>query len=69
MSIISRKMDRKEPGTVFRHAIRGNILCRLDVRLEKDDWEQLPEKNRLVKSAFLLSVSVGSSDRCEKLSI
>lgn len=39
MSIISRRFDKKETGTVFRHAESGKILYRLDARLERDDWE------------------------------
>lgn len=41
MTLVSRKFDRKETGTVFRHARNGKILCRLDARLNADDWNML----------------------------
>ncbi|WP_447746443.1 hypothetical protein [Enterobacter asburiae] len=41
MSIISLRFDKKETGTVFRHAQSGKILYRLNARLELYDWEML----------------------------
>ncbi|MFQ9623377.1 MAG: hypothetical protein ACLR17_19405 [Enterobacteriaceae bacterium] len=41
MSIVSRKFDRKDVGTVFRHAVTGKILCRLEVKLTSEDREEL----------------------------
>ena len=49
MSIISRRFDKKETGTVF--------LYRLDARLERDDWEMLQELISLVYNA---GVTAGS---------
>lgn len=41
MSIVSRKFDRKDVGTVFRHAVTGKVLCRLEVKLTSEDREEL----------------------------
>lgn len=35
MSIVSRQYDKKEEGTVFRHAVSGKLLCRLDAKLTR----------------------------------
>lgn len=60
MSIISRRFDKKETGTVFRHAQSGKILYRLDARLERDDWEMLQAMISLVYNA---GVTAGSEQR------
>ena len=57
MSIINKKFERKEAGTVFRHAESGKILCRLDAHLEPDDWEALQSLINLVYNA---GISAGS---------
>lgn len=41
MSIVSRQYDQKEEGTVFRHAVSGKLLCRIDAKLTRDDWMPL----------------------------
>ena len=64
MSIISRKFDKKEPGTVFRHAESGKILCRLDARLAPDDREALLAMISLV---FNAGVSAGSEQRAAEI--
>lgn len=51
MTLVSRKFDRKETGTVFRHARNGKILCRLDARLNTDDWNMLQGLIGLVYNA------------------
>lgn len=60
MSIISRRFDKTETGTVFRHAQSGKILYRLDARLERDDWEMLQAMISLVYNA---GVAAGSEQR------
>ena len=53
MSIISRTFDKKETGTVFRHA-----------RLGRDDWEQLQDMISLVYNA---GVTAGSEKRAAEI--
>ncbi|WP_236874522.1 hypothetical protein [Citrobacter portucalensis] len=60
MSIISRRFDKKETGTVFRHAESGKILYRLDARLERDDWEML---QALISLVYNAGVAAGSEQR------
>ncbi|QLA70489.1 hypothetical protein HWQ17_23040 (plasmid) [Enterobacter pasteurii] len=57
MSIISRRFDKKETGTVFRHAESGKILYRLNARLDLYDWEMLQAMISLVYNA---GVTAGS---------
>ncbi|EFU8472377.1 hypothetical protein IC373_004188 [Salmonella enterica] len=64
MSIISRRFDKKETGTVFRHAESGKILYRLDARLERDDWEILQAIISLVYNA---GVTAGSEQRAAEI--
>ncbi|MBF4180778.1 hypothetical protein CWR41_00490 [Cedecea lapagei] len=64
MSIISRRFDKKETGTVFRHAESGKILYRLDARLERDDWEMLQAMVTLVYNA---GVAAGSKQRAAEI--
>jgi len=64
LSIISRRFDKKETGTVFRHAESGKILYRLDARLERDDWEILQEIISLVYNA---GVTAGSEQRAAEI--
>ncbi|HCJ7372652.1 TPA: hypothetical protein NVL56_004659 [Enterobacter hormaechei subsp. xiangfangensis] len=64
MSIISRRFDKKETGTVFRHAESGKILYRLDARLERDDWEILQAIISLVYNA---GVTAGSAQRAAEI--
>ncbi|MGH2304611.1 hypothetical protein ACRCHC_22165 [Enterobacter hormaechei] len=61
MSIISRRFDKKETGTVFRS---GKILYRLDARLERDDWEMLQALIGLVYNA---GVAAGSEQRAAEI--
>ncbi|EPY5345235.1 hypothetical protein ACXDSS_004405 [Klebsiella quasipneumoniae] len=60
MSIVSKKFDKKETGTVFRHAGSGKILCRLEARLDPDDWNMLQGLIGLVYNA---GVSEGDRQR------
>ncbi|WP_312806306.1 hypothetical protein [Atlantibacter hermannii] len=64
MSIISRTFDKKETGTVFRHAASGKILYRLDARLGRDDQEQLQDMISLVYNA---GVTAGSEKRAAEI--
>jgi hypothetical protein len=64
LSIISRRFDKKETGTVFRHAESGKILYRLDARLERDDGEMLQAMITLVYNA---GVAVGSKQRAAEI--
>lgn len=64
MSIISRTFDKKETGTVFRHAASGKILYRLDARLARNDWTQLQELISLVYNA---GVNAGSEKRAAEI--
>lgn len=64
MSIISRKFDKKETGTVFRHAENGKILYRLNARLESYDWEMLQAMISLVYNA---GVTAGSERRAAEI--
>nr|WP_241390604.1 MULTISPECIES: hypothetical protein [Yersiniaceae]ULG17053.1 hypothetical protein 1772p2_00067 [Serratia proteamaculans]ULG20096.1 hypothetical protein 49p3_00002 [Yersinia frederiksenii] len=41
MSIIKRVYDRKDSTTAFYHSDTGKALCRLGVKLSRDDHEQL----------------------------
>jgi hypothetical protein len=60
LSIISRRFDKKETGTVFRHAESGKILYRLDARLERDDWEMV---QAMISLAYNAGVVAGSEQR------
>ncbi|OUF32432.1 hypothetical protein AZZ64_004698 [Enterobacter cloacae] len=60
MRIISRRFDKKETGTVFRHAQSGKILYRLNARLERDDWEML---QALISLVYNAGVAAGSEQR------
>ena len=64
MSIISRRFDKKETGTVFRHAQSGKILYRLNARLELYDWEMLQAMISLVYNA---GVTAGSEQRAAEI--
>lgn len=64
MSIFSRRFDKKETGTVFRHAESGKILYRLDARLERDDWEMSQAMISLVYNA---GVTAGSEQRAAEI--
>jgi hypothetical protein len=64
LSIISRRFDKKETGTVFRHAQSGKILYRLNVRLELYDWEMLQAMISLVYNA---GVAAGSEHRAAEI--
>jgi len=64
LSIISRRFDKKETGTMFRHAQSGKILYRLDARLERDDWEMLQAMISLVYNA---GVTAGSEQRAAEI--
>lgn len=64
MSIISRRFDKKETGTVFRHAQSGKILYRLDARLERDDWEML---QALISLVYNAGVTAGSEQRAAEI--
>ena len=68
MSIISRRFDKKETGTVFRHAESGKILyrlnARLNARLELYDWEMLQAMISLVYNA---GVTAGSEQRAAEI--
>ena len=64
MSIISRRFDKKETGTVFRHAESGKILYRLDARLERDDWEML---QALIGRVYNAGVTAGSEQRAAEI--
>ena len=64
MSIISRRFDKKEKGTVFRHAESGKIMYRLDARLERDDWEIVQAIISLVYNA---GVAAGSEQRAAEI--
>lgn len=64
MSIISRRFDKKETGTVFRHAQSGKILYRLNARLELYDWEMLQSMISLVYNA---GVTAGSEQRAAEI--
>ena len=60
MSIVSRQFDKKEAGTVFRHAVSGKLLCRLDARLTRDDWMLL---HGLLSLVYHAGISTGSEQR------
>jgi hypothetical protein len=64
LSIISRRFDKKETSTVFRHAESGKILYRLDARLVRDDWEMLQAMISLVYNA---GVTAGSEQRAAEI--
>lgn len=64
MSIISRRFDKKETGTVFRHAQSGKILYRLNARQELYDWEMLQAMISLVYNA---GVTAGSEQRAAEI--
>ncbi|MDI3141504.1 hypothetical protein [Enterobacter kobei] len=64
MSIISRRFDKKETGTMFRHAQSGKNLYRLKARLELYDWEMLQAMISLVYNA---GVAAGSEQRAAEI--
>ncbi|EOZ1450033.1 hypothetical protein AAIQ09_004334 [Enterobacter hormaechei] len=64
MNIISRRFDKKEPGTVFRHAESGKIMYRLDARLERDDWEIV---QAIISLVFNAGVAAGSKQRAAEI--
>ncbi|AEN67326.1 hypothetical protein Entas_4651 (plasmid) [Enterobacter soli] len=49
---------------MFRHAENGKIMCRLDARLEPDDWEMLQAMVSLVYNA---GVTAGSEQRAAEI--
>ena len=63
MSIISRRFDKKETGTVFRHAQSGKILYRLNARLERYDWKML----QAMISLYNAGVAAGSEHRAAEI--
>ncbi|WP_273960954.1 hypothetical protein [Enterobacter kobei] len=62
--MISRRFDKKETGTVFRHAESGKILYRLDARLERDDWEML---QAMISFVYNAGVTAGSEQRAAEI--
>lgn len=64
MSIISRRFDKKETGTVFRHAQSGKILYRLNARLELYDWEML---QAMISLVYNTGVTAGSEQRAAEI--
>lgn len=64
MSIINRRFEKKEPGTVFRHRGSGKILCRLEGRLSQYDWAQLQMLFGLVYNS---GVEQGSEKRASEI--
>ncbi|WP_438442979.1 hypothetical protein [Kluyvera georgiana] len=64
MSIVNKKIEKKESGTVFRHIESGKVLCRLDARLGRDDWEALQSLISLVYNA---GIRDGSEQRAAEI--
>ncbi|HAT3915749.1 TPA: hypothetical protein I9Y38_005284 [Klebsiella oxytoca] len=64
MSIVSRQFDKKEAGTVFRHAVSGKLLCRLDAKLTRDDWMLL---HGLLSLVYRAGMSTGSEQRAAEI--
>ncbi|HDG9776702.1 Uncharacterised protein [Raoultella planticola] len=64
MSIVSRQYDKKEEGTVFRHAVSGKLLCRIDAKLTRDDWMLL---HGLLSLVFHAGISTGSEQRAAEI--
>lgn len=64
MSIVSRQFNKKETGTVFRHAVSGKRLCRLDARLTRDDWMLL---HGLLSLVYQACISTGSEQRAAEI--
>lgn len=62
MTLGSRKFDRKETDTVFRHARNRRIFCRLDVRLYTDDGNRL---QGITGQMYKASVSEGGKTERE----
>lgn len=66
MSIVSRKFDRKDTGTVFRHVTSDKILCRLDAQLSREDREQLLS---LFSLAYNSGMEQGSQQRAAEIRV
>ncbi|MFS7282060.1 hypothetical protein AB6867_26445 [Serratia proteamaculans] len=66
MSIIKRVYDRKDSTTAFYHRDNGKALCRLGVKLSRDDHEQLFS---LFDFIFHLGEHVGSEQRAVDIRI
>lgn len=64
MSIVSRKFDRKDVGTVFRHAVTGKVLCRLEVKLTSEDREELLS---LISLVYRAGENAGSKQRAAEI--
>lgn len=64
MSIVSRKFDRKDVGTVFRHAVTGKVLCRLEVKLTSEDREELLS---LISLVYRAGENAGSEQRAAEI--
>ncbi|MCX8985114.1 hypothetical protein [Citrobacter portucalensis] len=66
MSIINPKQDRKKDSTRFYHAEHGGLLARLDVRLDRDDWERLQV---LFNFIYNRGVEHGSTARAKEIRV
>lgn len=64
MSIFIRRYDRRDPETTFRLASTGNPVARLEVKLSRDDWEQL---QTLFDKAYQAGVADGSASRAAEI--
>jgi hypothetical protein len=64
LNIVSRKFDKKETGTVFRHTGNGKIITRLDARLSAEDWEQLQV---LISMVYRQGMIDGSEERATEI--
>jgi len=66
VSIVSRRCIRGEAETTFRHAATGKVLCRLDVKLSRVDFEQLQVLFGIV---YRKGMEAGSKERAASIRV
>ena len=66
MSIVSRRYIRGETETTFRHAATGKVLCRLDVKLSRVDFEQLQVMMAMI---YRKGMEAGSEQRATDIRV
>lgn len=64
MSIVIRQFNKKETGTVFRHAVSGKLSCRIEPKVTQDDWMLL---HGLLSLVYHAGINTGSEQRAAEI--
>ncbi|MDO3920410.1 hypothetical protein [Salmonella enterica] len=64
MSIVDKKYGANKEGTVFLHGRTGKVLCAIDAKLSRTDWEQI---HTLFNFIYNQGVTAGSTDRAAEI--